>query len=73
MTIRPMSFETPTGHREASWGVYDDAGRLLAPCGSKEVAHRWRKCHEKEGSRNAGTDVACAGVSDPLGGMRGTE
>lgn len=73
MTIRPMSFETTTGHREASWGVYDDDGHLLAPCGSREVAQRWKKCHEKEESRDAGTNVACAGVGDLLGGVRGTE
>ena len=73
MTIRPITFETPTGHREASWGVYDDDGRLLAPCGSREVAQRWRKCHEKEESCNAGTDVACAGGGYPLGGVRGIE
>ena len=73
MTIRPIDFETPTGHREASWGVYDDDGRLLAPCGSREVAQRWRKSREKEESCNAGTDVDCAGDSDPLGGVRRTE
>lgn len=48
MTIRPMVFETPTGHRESSWGVYDDDGRLLAPCGSREVAQKWRRLHEED-------------------------
>lgn len=67
MTIRPMVFETPTGHRESSWGVYDDDGRLLAPCGSREVAQKWRRLHER-----ADSDAGNSAV-DPLGGMRGTE
>lgn len=45
MTIRPITFETPTGHKESSWGVYD-GDRLLAPCGSREIAQKWRRLHE---------------------------
>ena len=65
MTIRPITFETPTGHREPSWGVYDDDGRLLAPCGSREVAQgnidklirRYPEGFDPERSRNREAEV----------------
>ena len=45
MTIRPFELTTPTGQVCPSWGVYD-GDRLLAPCGSREIAMRWRRLHE---------------------------
>lgn len=51
MTIRPFDLTTPTGQIVPSWGVYDDDGRLLAPCGSREIAQKWKKLHESEVER----------------------
>lgn len=54
MTIKPHEHVTPTGQVCPGWGVFDDNGRLLAPCGTREIAQTWKRLHEaKEEKENA--------------------